>query len=506
MNRAITSGKNRFYCMNKSLIIPLLFLLASVFYACDSGFEDYSARPDDLLAFSTDTVAFDTILSTVNTPYRLFKVYNRNDKALLISSITLENGADSPFKINVDGQAGTVFENIEIRSKDSIYVLVDAKPAENHLDEPKYLTDHIVFVTHSIPQRVLIAASSQDAVIWKGKIILSDTVLNSQKPFLIYDSLVVEEGVTLEMREGTRIYMHNNAEILVKGRLKAKGSLEKPVLIRGDRFDYFVNIPYDLVPGQWGGVRFDSNSYENELEYVFIRNGKYGMDFPLSDCSRSKIKMKNVVMTNFKGVLLNAVNSNIEAENCEFSNAKNAVLNLTGGIYNFTHCTIANYYNSSSEAGWGNSDNETVRLLGSFWNEAANETEYYPILHANFYNSIIWGRNSRLSEILFDPDEKAVVVTFFQNCVIPNKDATNDDPVSSNAQVVDCLINKDPKFKLTDSRDFIYDFRLDSLSPARNVADKAIAQKLPQDIAGADRFLDEGPDMGGYEFVPVKEL
>jgi hypothetical protein len=491
--------------MNKSLFIPILFLLVSAFYACNNGFEDYSTRPDDLLAFSTDTVAFDTILSTVHTPYQLFKVYNRHDKALLIASISLENGANSPFKINVDGQAGTDFQNIEIRSKDSIYVLVDAKPAENNLDEPKYVTDYVVFVTHGVPQKVLLEASSQDAVMWKGKIIRSDTVLNSQKPFVVYDSLVVEEGVTLEIREGTRMYMHSNAEILVKGRLNVKGTLEKPVIIRGDRFDYFINIPYDLVPGQWGGIRFDSGSYENEWEYVCIRNGKYGMDFPLSDCSRSKMKMKNVVMTNFKGVLLNAVNGNIEAENCEFSNAKNALLNLTGGIYTFTHCTIANYYNSGPETGWGHSDNETVRLLGSYWNETTGETEYYPILQAHFYNSIIWGRNSRASDILFDPDEQAVVVPFFQNCVIPSKDATNDDPAHPGAQVVSCLINKDPKFKLTDSREFVYDFRLDSLSPARNVADRVIAQKLPKDIRGADRLLDEGPDMGGYEFVPTTD-
>ncbi|MDR0541368.1 MAG: hypothetical protein LBH19_04055 [Dysgonamonadaceae bacterium] len=490
--------------MNR-VVILFVILLVSLSYACNDGFEDYSANPNDLLTFSTDTVAFDTILSTVNTPYQLFKVYNPHSKALLISSVFLENGADSPFQINVDGQAGTGFQNIEIRGNDSIYVLVNAKPAENNADDPKYLTDYVVFVTNGVRQKVLIEASSQDAEWWKGKIIRSDTVLSSPKPFVIYDSLVVDEGVTLEIREGTRFYMHGHAEMIVKGRLQIKGTLEKPVLIRGDRFDYFVNIPYDLVPGQWGGIRFEANSYENELEYVFIRNGKYGMDFRLSDPSRSKMKMKNVVMSNFKGILLNAVNCNIEAENCEFSNAKTAVLNLAGGMYNFTHCTIANYYLSSVELGWGNSDNETVRLMGSYWNETSNVTEYYPLSRAHFYNSIIWGKGKG-SNIVFDTDEKGVVIPFFQNCVIPNKEATNDDPANPDAQVVSCLINKDPKFKLTDSKDFVYDFRLDSLSPARNVADRAIAEKLPKDIHGVDRFTDEGPDMGGYEFVPAKDL
>ena len=501
----INPRKNRFNCMNKLVILPIIFLLASLIYACNDGFDHYSTNPGDLLAFSTDTVAFDTIISTVNTPYQLFKVYNPNAKALLISSIYLENGTESPFKINVDGQAGMTSHDVEIRPNDSIYVFVDAKPVENDSDEPILLTDYVVFVTNGVQQRVVIEATAQDAVIWKGMIIRSDTVLSNRKPFFIYDSLTVAEGVSLKIEEGVRFYMHNNAEIIVRGTLKIAGTLEKPVLIRGDRFDYLVNISYDLVPGQWGGIRFKSSSYDNEMEYVFIRNGKYGMDFELSDRSQMKMKMKNVVMTNFKGILLNAVNCRIDAENCEFTNAKDALLYLTGGIYNFTHCTIANYYLSSTELGWGSSDNETICMMSSYRNKETSTTEYYPIVQANFYNCIIWGKGTG-SEITFDADEEAFIIPFFQNCVIPNREATNDNPKDPNAEVIHCLIDEDPLFQLTDPKDFKYDFRLSSLSPARNAADIQIAQKLPMDIDGNDRFLDEGPDMGGYEFVPEKDL
>ena len=491
--------------MNKSIIFPIVFLLATLVYACNDGFENYSTNPNDRLVFSTDTIAFDTIISTINTSYQFFKVYNFNSKDLLISSIYLENRANSPFRINVDGQAGATFQNIEIRASDSLYVLVDAKPTENNTDEPIHLIDYVVFVTNGVQQKIVIEASAQDAVIWKGMIIDSDTVLSNQKPFFIYDSLIIDRGVILKVEEGVRFYMHYNAEIIVKGSFQIHGTLEKPVVIRGDRFDYLVGISYDLVPGQWGGMRFESESYENELEYVFIRNGKYGMNFELSDRVRSKIKMKNVVMTNFKGLLLNAVNCRIEAENCEFSNAKNALLFLSGGIYNFTHCTLANYYMSSHELGWGNSDNETVCMMGSYWNEKTESTEYYPIEQANFYNCIIWGKGKTSSDITFDADKKAIIFPYFQNCIIPNADATNDDPNDPDAEVIDCLIAEDPKFRLIDSDNLTYDFRLDSISPARNVADIQIAQKFPKDLNGIDRFLDEGPDMGAYEYVPAQE-
>ncbi|MDR2843731.1 MAG: hypothetical protein LBV57_03695, partial [Candidatus Symbiothrix sp.] len=57
--------------------------------ACNNNFEDYSTKPSDRLSFSTDTIAFDTILSTINTPYKVLMIYNRHSKPLLISSVSL---------------------------------------------------------------------------------------------------------------------------------------------------------------------------------------------------------------------------------------------------------------------------------------------------------------------------------------------------------------------------------------------------------------------------------
>jgi hypothetical protein len=492
--------------MNKSgfTICILTILLPALFFsACSDDFENYSSNPNDLLAFSTDTIAFDTIITTVNTPYRLFKVYNPHSKALLISSVSLENGKSSNFKINVDGRVGATFENIEIRGKDSLFVFVDAKPAKNGSNTPEYVSDRIVFITNGVMQNVLLEASTQDAVIWKGFTISSNSVLSNLKPFVIYDSLVIDKGITVELKAGTTFYMHGNAEIIVKGTLKARGTRENPILVRGDRFDYLVNIPYDLVPGQWGGIRFESDSYYNELDYVRIRNGKYGMDFKLSNPLLSKMKMKNVVLTNFKGVLINALNCNIEAENCEFSNARGALLRLIGGQYSFIHCTIANRYFGSVESGWGSTDNETVHLLGSYLNEETEDVEYYPISKADFKNSIIWGKTGS-SAIFIEKNEKSYVSHYFQNCIIPNADATNDDERDLNAEVVNCLINIDPKFKKVDSNDYVYDFRLDSISPARNKANAKISERIPLDMNGIDRFLDEAPDIGAYEWEGTK--
>ena len=494
--------------LQRIIFIPVAILLASFFYACDDGFENYSSNPNHLLSFSRDTIVFDTIISTINTPFQTFKVYNRNSKALLISAVSLENGNESGFKINVDGRAGDSFENIEIRGNDSLFVFVDARPPKMNSNEPEYLTDYIVFTTNGVRQKVLLEAAAQDAEIWRGLVIHSDTILSNEKPFVIFDSLLIKEGATLHLQEGTTFYMHSGSEIIVQGNLKAKGTLEKPIVIRGDRFGYMVGISYDLIPGQWEGFRFESTSFDNELEYMRIRNGKNAMNFQLSDPERLKAKMKNVVMTNFKGTLINSVNCYIEAENCEFTNSQGALLNLIGGKYSFIHCTIANYYFSSSELGWGSSSNQTVALSNRYFNNETNEVEFYPIIQADFYNTIIWGSQFRTtSQFSLRESEESSIEYFLKNCLFPHLNASNDDENDPNniPRVVNCIINEDPKFRIIMSEnpqklEFIYDFRLNSTSPARDRADVRAAEKVPYDINGISRFLDGKPDMGGYEW------
>ncbi|MDL2224082.1 hypothetical protein LJB92_02075 [Bacteroidales bacterium OttesenSCG-928-M06] len=494
------------------LFIPIVLILTSlIISSCDDGFEDYSTNPNDRLSFSTDTIAFDTIISTINTPFKAFKVYNKNSKNLLVSSIFLEKGANSNFKINVDGKANNTFNDIEIRANDSIYIFVDAKPIETGTNTPQYQTDYIIFQLNGNTQKVLLEASAQDAFIWKGVTITSDQILSNEKPYVIYDSLIIEKDIQLTIPEGTVFYMHKGANIFVEGTLKAKGTPENPIIMRGDRFDQMVNIPYDNIPGQWEGICFTEDSYQNEFEYVYMRNGNFGINCMPADASSVKITLKNSKITNFKGILINAVNCHISAENCEFSNSQKALLNLTGGNYSFTHCTLANHYFSSTEYGWGNSDNETIILSNKylFFNEEKLDSVFYPITQANFYNSIVWGsKDKSSSQIKINKSDKSDLFYYFENCLIPN--GNNDNPNDAKASVINCIIEESPEFKTillgsTGKVEFIYNFSLTENSPARNVANRMIAEEIPLDIKGIDRFLDDGPDIGAYEWIKEEE-
>ena len=73
--------------------------------------ENFTSSPDKRLTFSADTLRFDTIISTVSSSTRKIMIYNTNNEGIRVSNVTLVNGDNSGFRINLDGVKGTSFEN-----------------------------------------------------------------------------------------------------------------------------------------------------------------------------------------------------------------------------------------------------------------------------------------------------------------------------------------------------------------------------------------------------------
>ena len=139
--------------------------------------DDFTTNPSHVLAFSTDTVAFDTVFTTIGTSTRSFRIYNPNKKSLNISSIKLADAEHSGFHINVDGMSGDNFTNVEIRGKDSLYVFVEANIDPANQDNPIFIVDSIVFVTNGIQQDVKLTAYGQDVIIKRGETFTTDTTI-----------------------------------------------------------------------------------------------------------------------------------------------------------------------------------------------------------------------------------------------------------------------------------------------------------------------------------------
>ena len=145
------------------------------------------------------------------------------------------------------------FSDIVISAKDSMYIFVEITVDPNNEDSPVLVADSIVFQTNGVKQRVRLEAFGQNMILWKNKTILNDTTLSAARPYLIYGYLAVDSAKTLNIPAGCKLYFHNNANLLVYGNLKAEGTFEKPIEMRGDRLDlvkFLDPVPYSIVTGK----------------------------------------------------------------------------------------------------------------------------------------------------------------------------------------------------------------------------------------------------------------
>ena len=101
-----------------AVVMPLLTL------SCTEG--GYADDREVTLAFSADTVAFDTLFTTVGSTTHQVVVYNRSGSDVVLSTVTLAGGRSSRFRLNVDGDTSLVVRNVEILDGDSIFIFIQA--------------------------------------------------------------------------------------------------------------------------------------------------------------------------------------------------------------------------------------------------------------------------------------------------------------------------------------------------------------------------------------------
>lgn len=488
-------------CALRRLQSALLLFSALIFLPACLSEEEYSISPNDLLTFSTDTVAFDTIITGNPTNTYSFIVYNRGKKALRIPTVALERRAESPFKVVVDGT--TLFDGVahdfEIASKDSLIVYLMAKLPTSDNDTPVETTDKILFVTEGgAQQEVVLTASGQDVEELRGFTIDENITLSARRPYRIIDSLVVNKGITLTLAAGTRLYFHPSAKLIVDGTLKVEGTLQNPVVMRGDRLgNMFDGQPYDRVPAQWGGVVLRKNSYENEFNHLDLHSSTFGIQIDSGDVKRTKLTMHNSVVHNTARNGISARMAKITIGNSQITNAGGNCVDLHGGDASFIHCTIGRFFVFTGGNGvalaFSNHDGSTL----------------LPLTHANFINCIITGYAS--DEIIGTrSDENKYPGNPFNyqfcNCLL-------NTPRYEDEKLVNCLWDEEvntvwreknftPGFDLDA---LIFSFELNSDSPAVGTADPATAVAYPTDRLGRKRNA-TAPSMGCYEFVEKPEI
>ncbi len=468
-----------------SLLLSVVAAMTLAFASCIS--DDFATSSSDILAFSTDTLSFDTVFTDLGTPTARLKVYNHAKKSVNISSIAFKN-ADTRFSMNVDGQSGTSFSNVEVRGQDSIFVFVECKLPLSETDKPALTEDAIVFTTNDVRQEVVLEAWGQNVTRMRGEVLRRDTRLTAERPIVVFDSLVVDDGVTLTIDPGVQLLFHDKAELRVRGTLHALGSPERKIDMRGDRLDNVLpDVGYDILAGQWQGVRLAPQSFDNRLEYVDMRSTVSGLTADsCADTSRSKLYLLNTWLHNSQGTVLSAAHSAVQAVGCCFSEAADHVVSLTGGKYDFSQCTFSNYYLFAAPYG---------SILGLYHLLPTDaETCMLPLMQATFANCIIYGMASDINV-----SDLAGSAVFFRYTLF--RSTGNDDD-----NFLNCLWDKDPLF-YTDRPKYLFNYRVKPDSPAIGAGSASLVPAAGQfDMDGVNRLGSGAPTIGAYQFVePVEK-
>jgi hypothetical protein len=474
--------------MNNLRNILFLSVLALLTFFSSGCIEDgFTTSSDDILTFSRDTVDFDTVFTDLGTPTARLIVHNRAKKSVNISRISFTD-PNGYFQLNVDGMSGKVFENVEIRAQDSIYVFIECYIPEHEWNGPVLMQDKLEFITNGVLQSVQVEAYGQNVTRLRNMRITEDTRLTKDLPYVVFDSLVVDPGVTLTIDPGTQMLFHDNASLVVHGTLIAEGFDGGGMIqMRGDRLDKILpNVPYDLMSGQWGGVRFTAESFDNQLSYVNMRSSTYGVQIDsCGNLEKRKLRLQNSWLHNSSSNVLNAVHAWIEAYGVCFSEAAESVVQLTGGRATFLQCTFANNYLFSIPS------SSIITLLHA--SESTRTDDNSLFMNATFLNSIVYGMGGPIN--IGDLDGTDI---WFKNVLI-GADGSDDE------HFISCIWNEDPLF-YTVRADYVFNYRLREGSPAIGAGNAAYLLPICQyDMYGLDRYSTANPDLGAFVYAPSAE-
>jgi hypothetical protein len=428
------------------------------------------------LEFSVDTVVFDTIFTTVGSTTKRFKIYNRSNRPVVISDITLAGGSASKFRFNLDGISGIQFNDVRIPARDSLFGFVEVTLGENNASDPLIHEDSILFVTNGVEQRVILAAWGQDAYFHYNDI--NSGVWPNDKPHVIYGFAAVDSAQSLTIQAGTRIHLHKNSLLYVyKGELHIQGTATNKVTFQGDRLEPF----YDNVKGQYLFGIYFWYARPSTIEHTVIKNGAAGIYIVKEDPSNTDytvtINNSEIYNHNFHGIW--NVDGRIQGNNLLIhNNSLYAYYSLGGADYHFRHCHFL---------GYGTDGNQPAIAVRNHYVD--NGTQYiFSLNEGRIYNSVIYGNgvNQLVYDTLNSGGSVSIVYDYQYNLIRSENTQLGNSGFSNN------FWNIDPLFTNIEERDFKF--------PANSILNNNGSASFSTlfDMEGNSRSM-VAPDIGAYE-------
>lgn len=458
----------------KSLIyfLLLLFFLKGI-SSCKK--QTFITDKNAAIFFTADTLRFDTVFTSIGSVTQYFTIVNPNTQKLKLSSIKLMGANGSAYKMNVDGNASTNINNIEMEAGDSIYIFVSVTIDPSSNEVPFIVRDSIQIDYNGNQKYIQLEAYGQNAHFLRNYFIDTDITWNNDLPYVISGGIQVAQDATLTIEKGCRIYLHSDAPFIVNGTLTVNGTNAERVIFQGDRLD---NVYRDL-PASWPGIYFSETSIDNIMHYVVIKNAYQGV-IALGGTTNAlpKLRLRQCIIDNIYDAGILSRGSGIDAVNCLISNCGSNIVLSDGGEYDFTYCTIVSFDNSYI------SHKKPVLTLSN-----ADEAGNSYTLNALFRNCIIWAGGENLeNEVLTDNKGSAAFNVNFDHVLYKAKN------ISPDIDIMNGIANQDPAFDSVDAGRHYFDFHIDkNHSPA---ADAGTAAPVSNDLDGRTRT--GHPDLGCY--------
>jgi hypothetical protein len=447
--------------------------------------------PEGDLAFSTDTVFFDSIFTNLPSPTERLVVRNESGHNVLISTIALQSGTD--YSLVFDGITANEIHDYELADGDSAIAFI--KFTSDEKDE--FSRDQLLFTVGNQTQKVEIEAYVFDAVFYKDSILGGFgsgnlTVMGPDKLHVIDGPLYVADGHTLRILAGTQVYFTPRKDdnfnlissIIVFGRLLVEGQLGAEVVFQQTRF----GERFEESGGQWRGIAFGNISKASSINHALIKNGLIGIyqEFENSGVG-PKVSITNTEIRNMGayGILSLGYTPflpsypQLRVENCLIHNCVEGTVGLYGGgKYEFRHTTLANYTVDFTR-------NRPQLVVNNY-----DSLTVFPV-QATFENCLIWGSE----EEEFAPDSFPVTnqfdVTFHSTLLRTTFFPKGYNVITANDLEFPRFV--DPAAGDASERDY----RLKENSPAVNLGQPIHGLILDKE----GRPHDFRPDAGCFEFA-----
>ena len=440
----------------KYILILTAIFVSGIFHACRIE-DEFTTDPSAKLQFSVDTIYFDTVFTQLDSggvrPISVtqqIRVINPNNNAVK-TNIRLSGNFPSVFRLNIDGQSTNQVYGKEIYGKDSLIIFVQCYIQSGSQNLPFVVADQILFETNGNIQDVDLVAWGQDANYLFNDVLDCNTGnlrWTADKPYVVYDSILVPEGCVLTIDAGARIHSYNKSSILVAGTLIVNGTVNNPVIFEGTRLDG----DYKELSNQWAGIRFLPRSKDNVITGSIIRNGYIGVEVDSQSVnSNPNLTITQSQIYNMSAVGIVGYSAHVVATNNLITDCGQfGFFGALGGKYQLLHNTIASYNTKF------NRQNPILVFDNTPYFDQQNNIIARYNLSFELVNNIVYG--SLEEEFLINAHAQGLPIT--SPIISYNLIRTKQGALNTNGNV----INKDPLFE----NFIINDYRLKANSPAKN--------------------------------------